>query len=231
MSERVDLTDSDTVSKCPESVCVVPRLPVFQQQNENTALSRKQAELNAAPRDSIVHFIAFCKDEWKQQHGSPSVADLYLHLCSSSQLQMDDCTELHASSSSLKLPGCICSKDHRNLWWEEVSACSKQLNTSSLWVTEVSCPAYINTSGVLYAKSTPVTFIVTVTGSPFRHDILRKYHICNVKVIYVYIKTLWNNLVFVLTKKYFNFSDKIYVFDTLFLALLSCNNGVNHKAL
>lgn len=43
----------------------------FQQQNENTVLSRKQVELNAAPRDSIVHFIAFCKDEWKQQPWIP----------------------------------------------------------------------------------------------------------------------------------------------------------------
>lgn len=75
-------TDSDTVRKCPDSHFVMPRLPVFfffflfllvcfQQQNENTALSRKQDKLNAAPRDSIVHFIAFCKDEWKQQPWIP----------------------------------------------------------------------------------------------------------------------------------------------------------------
>lgn len=33
----------------------------FQQQTESSALSRKQAELNAAPWDSIVDFIVFCK--------------------------------------------------------------------------------------------------------------------------------------------------------------------------
>lgn len=33
----------------------------FQQQTEISALSRKQAELNAAPWDSIVDFIVFCK--------------------------------------------------------------------------------------------------------------------------------------------------------------------------